>query len=659
MKRTPAPPTDLPEIHLRWIALALCVAILPHLLNLPVWIPLLALAMIGWGWWSLRRQRLPRRALRLYLVAAATTGVLLQFHTLFGRDAGIALLVLMLGLKILELRSRRDALLALFLAYFVVAGQFFFTQSIPIALFMLLSVLLITGALIGLAGTARPLPARRRLGIAGSLLLQSIPMMILLFVLFPRLPGPLWAMPKDSTAGLTGLSDEMSPGRISQLIQSNAPAFRATFDEAPPPAGQRYWRGPVLDHYDGRSWHRAVRLGDTTGPVLPETPGIGYSVTLQPSGQRWLLALDRPGEPPPGAVLTSALELVTPRPQHEVRQYRVRSYTDAVFDLELNPWARIRNLRLPDDSAPRARELAHEWMLEHDDPAAVVEQALVYFREHPFHYTLEPPLLTGDPVDAFLFDSRRGFCEHYASSFTVLMRAAGIPARVVTGYLGGEASPLADYLLVRQSDAHAWTEVWLAGRGWVRVDPTAAIAPDRIERGVSAVLGADSGLPAFVRASYGASWLNQLSMRWDVINYHWDAGVLAFGPERQRELLERLGLHRLGWTLIALILMGGLAGLLGLYVLIYRWRNRPRFASDAERLLQRVEALLAEQGYVRRPGETPDALAARAAAGHPPWRETLTRLTGGLQRARYRGDTLDVAATQTLIEELRAKRNPP
>ncbi|MDX5333994.1 MAG: DUF3488 and transglutaminase-like domain-containing protein [Gammaproteobacteria bacterium] len=659
MKGRPAPLPDLPEIHLRWVAVALAAAILPHVLNLPVWIPLLALAMIAWGWWGLRRRRQPGRLLRLGLVGIATLGVLAEFHTLFGRDAGVALLVLMLGLKILELKGRRDALLALFLAYFVVAGQFFFTQSIPIALAMLLSVLLITGALIGLAGTARPLPARRRLGIAGSLLAQSIPMMLLLFVLFPRLPGPLWAMPRDSTAGLTGLSDQMSPGRISDLIQSNAPAFRATFEGPPPPASQRYWRGPVLDHYDGRSWQRALRLGETTQVAFAEDAGIDYSVTLQPSGQRWLLALDYPGQVPPGAELTPALELVAPRPQHEVRQYRMRSYPDAALDLELSAWSRARHLRLPEESAPRARELAQEWLLEHDDPAAIVEQALDHFREQPFHYTLRPPLLTGDPVDAFLFGSRRGFCEHYASSFTVLMRAAGIPARVVTGYLGGEISPLADYLLVRQSDAHAWSEVWLEGRGWVRVDPTAAIAPERIEQGVSAALGEDSGLPAFVRASYGASWLNRVSMSWDIVNYYWDEWVLAFGPERQRELLERLGLHRLGWTAIALILMAGLAALLGLYVLVYRWRNRPRFTDEVERLQHRLERLLARQGFLRRPGETVTALALRAAKQRPAWQETLPKLVEQLQRARYREDPLDRGGAETLLRELQAKRNPP
>ena len=653
----------LDEPQVRWIAAALAVAMLPHFLNLPFWIPTLTLALIGWGWWTQHRDRpLPARMLRILLVVAATIGILLQFHTLFGRDAGVSLLILMLGLKLLELRSRRDALLALFLGYFVVAGHFFFTQSIPIAVYMVATVWLMTAALIGLSGTARPVPARTRLRTAGMMLAQSIPMMIVLFVLFPRLPGPIWALPKDSSAGLTGLGDEMSPGLISDLIESNEPAFRVSFDGQAPPADSRYWRGPVLVNFDGRTWRR-----ETESPASPRTTTfqgaepVSYTLTLQPSGRRWLLALDTPGEVPPGATLTPAYELLATAPVREVRQYRLTSYLDTVIDADLDPRTRARTLQLPEDSAPRTRALAREWRAVAASPEAVVARALDYYRQEPFYYTLQPPRLLDDPIDGFLFETRRGFCEHYASSFTVLMRAAGIPARVVTGYLGGERSPLADYLLIRQSDAHAWAEVWLEGRGWVRVDPTAAVAPERVDRGVSAALGEDSILPAFVRASYGTSWLNRVSMSWDIVNYYWNDWVLAFGPERQRELLEKLGLHRLGWTAIGLILIGTLGLLMGLYVGIYWWRNRPRHANDVDALVDALERRLRRCGYPRDPGETLTALVDRIAHEQPQQRDILHRLAMTLHRGRYRDP--EAVDTASLRREIRAlnleKRNPP
>ena len=660
MNRTAA--VDLTESQVRWVAGALAVAMLPHLLNLPFWVPAMTLAMIGWGWWIQHRGTgLPPRAIRLLLVAAATAGVLLQFHTLFGRDAGVSLLIIMLGLKLLELRSRRDALLALFLGYFVVAGHFFFTQSIPIAIYMIGTVWLMTAALTGLSGTAQPLPARTRLRSAGVMLAQSIPMMIVLFVLFPRLPGPIWALPKDSNSGLTGLGDEMSPGLISDLIQSNEPAFRVTFDGPAPAADARYWRGPVLVNFDGRTWRRSERPENLVRPPPTGTQPVSYTLTLQPSGKRWLLALDRPGGIPPAATLTPALEILATSPVRDVRQYRLTSYPDARLDIELDPWTRAQALRLPEGTAPQARELAREWRDRSPTPEAVVQRALDHYRQQPFYYTLQPPRLIDDPIDEFLFDTRRGFCEHYASSFTVLMRAAGIPARVVTGYLGGERSPLADYLLIRQSDAHAWAEVWLEGRGWVRIDPTAAVAPDRVERGVSAALGEDSTLPAFVRASYGASWLNRMSMSWDIVNYYWNDWVLAFGPERQRELLEKLGLHRLGWTAIGLILMGALGLLMALYAGLYWWRNRPRHASEVDALIAALEKRLAEHGYVRRPHESLSALGSRVAGDYPHCRTAVMPIVTLLQRARYRdADDLDHGSLSRAIKHLELeKRNPP
>ena len=582
-----------------------------------------------------RRQKpLPPRPLLLLLTLGATLAIGLQFHTLLGRDAGVSLLVVMLALKLLELHTQRDAMLAIFLGYFVIAGQFFFTQEIPVAVYMVLAILLITAALIGLSGHAERLPIKQRLKTAAALLAQSLPMMLVLFLLFPRLPGPIWALPKDSTTGMTGLSDRMAPGQISLLIQSNKTAFRVVFDGEIPPPEERYWRGPVLAQYDGRSWNRPDFPPHHIEP-LTGTRSISYTITLEPSGQRWLLALEHASTVPANAQLNAAYEMMSVSELREVRQYRMTSVLDATYEPELNAWARARALQLPEDTAPRARALAQGWFVDSDTPQQIVERALTHFRTEPFFYSLEAPLLADDPVDQFLFETRTGFCEHYASSFVVLMRAAGVPARVVTGYLGGEINNVAGYMLVRQADAHAWAEVWIEGEGWVRVDPTAAIAPERVLSGVSAALGDSDLLPAFIRASYGTSWLNQLSMAWDSVNYYWNDWVLSFGPEKQRELLEKLGLGKLGWEYIVILLFTLLGAMVALYMGYYWWRMRPLPQGDAERLLTRLEAFLARAGIERAPHEPVTLLAARVAQQRREWKAPVGEFLRDYQRARY------------------------
>jgi protein-glutamine gamma-glutamyltransferase len=325
----------------------------------------------------------------------------------------------------------------------------------------------------------------------------AAPVALVMFLLFPRVPGPFWALPSRSAAGLTGLSDEMSPGMISQLIQSDEIAFRVSFEGPEPPQSALYWRGPVLERFDGSTWRDLERLPQLSPRMQLRGPSFRYRITLEPHGRAWLLALDFPARwSDRDAMLTNEFQLVSRRPIDSAHALEIESWPEASPEPELSPLLRMRNLQQPEGRNPRSTELAIALRAAAGSDAAFVDAVLRHFREQPFVYTLQPPLLGSvHPVDEFMFRTRRGFCEHYASAFTLMARAAGVPARVVTGYQGGEVNPISNRLVVRQSDAHAWSEVWLEGRGWTRVDPTGAVAPNRIELSLGDALPAGERVP--------------------------------------------------------------------------------------------------------------------------------------------------------------------
>ncbi|MEW6353460.1 MAG: DUF3488 and transglutaminase-like domain-containing protein [Pseudomonadota bacterium] len=611
---------------LTWLIGALALAVAPQVLYLPVWVSALAFAAGGWRLLAARRAwPLPGKWTRVVLAFAGLSGVYLQFGTVLGRDAGTALLVVMTALKLLEAKTRRECVLLLFLGYFLIIATFLYVQSIAAALYLFAAVLALTGALIHLNKAADASSARASLRLAGVMLVQAMPFMLALFVLFPRVSGSLWGMEQSARGARSGLSEEMTPGAFSALAQSQDVAFRAAFSGPLPAPRERYWRGPVFWHTDGRTW--SPGHGAATPPALQASgAALSYSITLEPHQKTWLFALDLPANIPPDATLSGDFQLRANAPVERRIRYEMRSYpnyqTGAPSAAELR-----RALQLPSDANPRTRALATSWRMELaelNDDAKLVQHALAYFNQQPFFYTLTPPLLgvaAGDhPVDEFLFDTRRGFCEHYSAAFATLMRAAGVPARVVTGYQGGELNPIGGYLTVRQSDAHAWTEVWLAGRGWVRVDPTGAVAPQRIERGVAAALDAAVAGDADFAVQNGLwrrAWL-QARFRWDAVNYRWGQWVLGYNAARQRQLLSQFGLDALverGAAALGLALVALLAVLFAAFSL-QLLRNRP--AHDAAlKLYRRFCAKLARRGVVRAPHEGPMDFAARAAAALP------------------------------------------
>lgn len=628
----------------------------PHLLRLPLWETAAVFAIGAWRVGAtLHQWRMPHSAIKGALAIAAFVGVYASFGRVWGQHAGVALLVIMLALKLTELRARRDVVITVFLSYFLLLTHFLFSQEIWTLLYLLVCVTAVTAVLVDTHHAEGALPARLALTIGAKLIAQSLPLMLLMFVLFPRIPGPLWTMPDDSRGARSGLSETMAPGDIAKLAASDELAFRVSFDGDAPPPEQRYWRGPVLWAFDGRTWSAPSRLFKPPSSEAGTTE-YRYEITLEAHHMPWLLALDRPDarELPERSRISNFYELLYEEPLRDRLRYRLRSQPDAKLQAEsLSTRERAVQLDLPRGFNPRTIELAHQWRQGARDDQAVVDAALRLFREQAFYYTLEPPTLGRDSIDDFLFTTRRGFCEHYASSFTFLMRAAGIPARVVTGYLGAQKNLFGDYYSVRQSEAHAWAEVWIAGRGWIRVDPTAAVSPNRIEQTLSessaqnneqreGLLGSLDWSSAYKRA------LNA----WDWVDAKWNGLVLGYGTELQRELLDRIGLGSFRNMLLALTAAVTLAlAILGGVLL---WKARPAAIADpALKQWKLAEARLAKRGLHRAPPEGPRDFAMRVAREQPELGERMQHVLEIYLRLRYEAEP-DAALIEALITAVKA-----
>ena len=603
-----------------WLLGAAFVCCAPLLAHLPTWLGALSLLLMFWyGNLQWRHAALPARRIVLLLAMAGVSGIGLHFHTLFGRDPGVAMLTLLFALKLLEMRTPRDGFTIILLGYFLALTQFFYAQSIVSALLMLTGVVLTTAALISL-NHAQQTPVRA-VRLAGLMLLQALPFMLLLFVLFPRVQGPLWGLPGDAYNGLTGLSDNMAPGSISQLTQSDAIAFRAKFSGAlegrAPQQELLYWRGPVLSQFDGRTWH----IGRSVASKLHENAvatfrdmSVEYTVTLEPHDKNWLFALELPLTTPPDSQLYSDYQLLAKSPVRTRLRYTMVSATGIGAGINESPATLRDALQLPPGFNPRSRALAATWRNEiGNDDVALVQRMLDYIRHENFVYTLAPPLLGKNSIDEFLFDSRRGFCEHYAASFVFMMRAAGIPARVVTGYQGGELNPVDGTLIVRQSDAHAWAEVWFKARGWQRVDPTAAVAPSRIERNLAIALPAGEARPLLMLPQY--RWLHDMRFRWEALANVWNQWVIGYNPQRQRDLLASLGMRTPNWQQMTTVLVT-LCSFLLLAFSIWAMRQR-RHEDPALRAWNRLSYKLSRIGLSRKPWEGPQDYVNRVCASLP------------------------------------------
>jgi len=541
--------------------------LIPFAEHSPIWLSLIATLLIAWRvWLTLRGQSLPRKWVLTLMSLALLSVVYWQFHTWLGKDAGIAFLIILVCLKMLELHARRDAVSVVFVCYFLLVGQLLYSQSLLSAFYLLFC----TGLLISTQFTFQYhqlIPAFSTRLLSGYKIVGlAIPLALILFLFFPRIQGPLWGKQQGNLGGITGLSDSMEPGTVAELALSDQIAFRVRFvgnsGYAPKPY-QLYWRGVVLDTFNGSRWSvgRLTRQPEATSPThgIPVT----QEIILEPHNQRWLFGLDRPdnltsyngtlvatGDNQYGK-LTSYGEMRSPNPIQDRIRYTINSYLNNTIAPPATSAERLEihnhALQLPLGYNPLTIQWAQQLRQKTTDPVQLTNLVLDFFREQPFRYTLSPPPLGVNQIDDFMFGTQAGFCEHYASAFVVIMRAMNIPARVVTGYQGGEMNSIDGLMTVRQSDAHAWAEIWLGQRGWVRVDPTAAVAPNRVEHGINSTFPnrnltslLSSSLLNLGQQTWIANLTNQFRARWDATNSAWNLWVLNYSLNKQINLLSSL-----------------------------------------------------------------------------------------------------------------------
>ncbi|WP_372012827.1 transglutaminase TgpA family protein [Pseudoxanthomonas sp. 10H] len=627
-----------------WALASAGLALLPLLATLPPALgagfaaTALGVAAIAWwfpvpGW------------LRVLLTLAMLMAVVAVMGTHPGRDTGSALLAAMLAIKPAELRSLRDARSLVGFALFAPFAAFLLEQGPMVmvaALAAVLAGLLTLQRLADLEASIAPPALGARLATLGRLVAIGLPLALVAFWLFPRLGSPLWGVPDRAVAQL-GLSDSMSPGDWVDLMVDDAPAMRVQFDGAAPAADQLYWRGPVFMDYDGRTWARARWLEALPPPQVESGPvRWRYQLDVEASDRRDLPALDLATSVPEGAHLTHGGSLVTGQSLSAPSRWLLQSAAPVVFEPDLRRTLRERALALPDGFDPRTRALARQWRAEAgSDDAAIIERALAWIRAD-FGYTLDTALPGRDAIDEFLFQTRRGYCEHFSSAFTVLMRAAGIPARVVTGYAGGYRNPLGDYWIVRKMDAHAWVEVWLDGRGWVRIDPTAAVAPERIYDTLEQRVAGGGALEGLA--------LGNVHDVGDWLRRGWNDLVLGFDAERQQALLSPLGLQLAPAHLLGLFVAFAALALAGMIWLLARGeRERDPLLRAWHRLGRRYATL----GLGRAAHEPALAWAERVIVAHPAAAPELRTLSQRFADARYsRGN----GGTRQLVKDLRRHR---
>ncbi|MGV6807085.1 MAG: transglutaminase TgpA family protein [bacterium] len=640
-------PTDwqLSRAGLFWVLTAFVAVVLLHLEVLPVWVSLLSLAAIIWRVLEYRGAvPFPNSWIKLLLILACGSGLLVSYSSPIGLEPMLALLVAGFSLKFLEMHHKRDAVVLIYLGFFAATAEVLFSQEIVSFIQVLLALMAACAALVSINQGSRRfgfLP----LGISLKMLLASIPLALILFLIMPRL-GAMWSLPGPQNQGTTGVSDSMAFGDVARLGRSGDVAFRVNFDGAVPARNELYWRGIVLSKFDGRTWTQASFFGQDR-PVLNGMDGgesivrrgepTAYTITMEPTYNRWLFALNTPASGEPQIRLIRDSRLVSISEIEYRRNFRVQSWLD--FDLEpggMHPHRRQMETEVPFDSNPETQRIARDWAKQSHSGEELIDRVLGLFNQE-FTYTLEPPVLGQDNVDEFLWGTKRGFCEHFAGSFVFFMRAAGYPARVVAGYMGGEIHPSEGFVTVRQYDAHAWAEVWLQGKGWVRVDPTAAVAPERVEMSFADLFAAEDEFladsPLSLVRFRNVGLVNWLRLQMDSLDYAWAIWVLGY-DQQQYSLLQRI-LGAVNPLRIGLFLMAGLLLTALPFLVVWLISRLERTRNPADRLILRFCDKLAKAGLPRKLGEGLNTYAQRIAHLEPAFAPQVLAIASLYVAERY------------------------
>lgn len=613
--------TDLAPDLVYGLLVAQLLVVLPHMLHLPLWIVALELGCCGWQWRIVRQQAdYPSSLFKVLLVLSCVLAVYLSGGTLMGLEAATDLLVSALILKTLEMRSQRDALVVIFLGFFTLVTGYLFEDGLLAALYTLLPVALLL-ALLAAIQSPQGTSIRAHVKQSARALGQATPFMLLLFILVPRLE-PLWHLPEPSQKGITGLSDRLQPEQITELAQSAEVAFRVNFDQGTPRQEQLYWRMITFGVFDGQQWLPTLEAQQDQSPNWQaQGPRLDYQIVMQPSLRPWVPVLDVPEQSHLGeARIQGDFHFEQNRPISRPILYRVQSRPQALLEPKfLSPEVQQRALQLPVQGNPLARSWGEALHGEFTDPTQRAQAILQRFHTDPFHYSLKTPAMGADPIDAFLFEHRIGFCAHYAQAMTFVLRAAGVPARIVAGYQGGRFNAEGQYWLVRQFDAHAWVEYWIEGLGWVRADPTFEVAPERIQWGFEQALTQVQRFlpdaPEHMRALGRSNWANQLGLVWDDVNHAWQRWVLNYQTEQQQRFLSA------SWQWLVRHIEA-LLGVMALFLVLagaawcYQQRRR-RMLHPLQSVWRDYERQLIAYGITRKPAEGVRHFAQRAAQELP------------------------------------------
>ena len=592
----------------------------PLFTHLPFWIRWVCLAVITLRFLMARFNKpVPSKWVTGFVGLIGVGGIYMHFGTFGGRDAGVSLITLMFCMKLLELKSYRDAALVLFLAFFIMVANFLFSQSLLMAGYMMLCMLVVLMTLESLNRPNGGVDVKHLAKRSGVMLLHAIPIMLIMFVTFPRLTEPLWRMP-NSGSGTTGIDDSMTPGDIGSLATFDEVAFRVEFEGEVPEQSELYWRALVFSEFDGLTWSRSEQRVRFDPGIQYRGERRAYKISLEPTDRRWLYVLEMPESLDTQVRTSNELTFIRRFPVNSRLVYSGVSYTSSQYDLVLSENDRELNTRLPDDGNPRARIWAEQVFEQLGrDPERFIQAVLQTINQQNYVYTLSPGEMLQDTVDDFWFNKQQGYCEHYSSAFAFMMRSVGIPARIVTGYQGGEMNPYSNYMLVRQNKAHAWTEVWLEGRGWVRFDPTAAIHPSRVEVDLSQSwaqreqLFGDSVAGLLKDVDLGT--IEKFKLYWDAINSAWQNMIVDYDAESQFNLFDNLGFNNMDFRdyLRLLVILT-----IGIMMLVAWWLLRlPEKIDPVAKSYRRFLKALAKLGYEKQPSEGPKDFVQRIIAERP------------------------------------------
>jgi len=631
------------------MAAALLFTLPPFFDSLVIWVPLLFLISLALKFWmEPRGYRLRSVVLKLLLVAMAFAAVVISYGAVRGVEAGISLLIVLMSLKILEAHTAREFRVMVLIGWMLCVCGFFLSQDFATAVCLVIAFALLVVALIQFHRGTAPSPIRSPIGTMGKLLLQAFPLVVLFFLLFPRINTGFRFELRPFRSSNIGFSDRLSPGSVAALANSAEIAFRAEFPgSSNRPTGPMYWRGVVMWHCNGLEWRapyapRAKSLSSTSdiagGPVSDvNAKKIEQRITLRANGTRWMFALDHPIKAVPGAMLAQGEYLYSAQTIRKSRRYGVVS--SEVRDNEITARERSEALEVPASISPAVRHLAHSLIEQNRDSRSVIGSALQFFRTQGFSYSLTPGEYAN--LDEFLFRRRVGFCEHYAASFATLMRLAGIPARVVLGYLGGEYNDLGHFILVRQADAHAWCEVWLPENGWTRVDPTSVVAPGRSSYDLTSFL--ETRIASDQIGTRRNGWIAKLlrsgavtniRFLWQALSYEWDTRFVAFDADVQDVFLTSIGIASHGTLFLVVEILLVAIALLAIYFALMQLRTRSRVdrvKSVYEYFCRRIAGF----GVRRDPCEGPLDFARRAAQGLPNESNSIQQIANTYIVLRY------------------------